>query len=182
MLVLREYSSKAAAAASFTSLLTPRLKPSNMVPDIARLGANSPEAVKVEKDLLDASASTEHVGRRPSTSSGRDAKRISESRPFIAVRYPSQLHGHCCGHGRGHAWRCLHFRWLDWYRELRLCRSSGWKMDSISCLVCTSLDDDDAHIPLSKSGPLSKNNITSTHTNHLHLHLHRYVLPYLSLG
>lgn len=57
-----------------------------MVPGIAHTDPTSPvkvemkAEVKAEQALLDASASasTEYIGRRPSTSSGRDTKRLSE--------------------------------------------------------------------------------------------------------
>lgn len=52
-----------------------------MAPDISRIDTSSPdsqassEAERLEKSLLDASATTEYIGRRPSTS-GRDSKRL----------------------------------------------------------------------------------------------------------
>lgn len=49
---------------------------------------SSPEGEKLEQSLLDASATADYIGRRPS-SSGRDTKRISQSpNIFTLFRVP----------------------------------------------------------------------------------------------
>lgn len=69
--------------------------PLAMAPDISRIGdsqspassgSRSPEAEQMERSLLDATDSTDYVGRRPSAS-GRDTKRISMS-PIYCNRTP----------------------------------------------------------------------------------------------
>lgn len=61
-----------------------RISAHPMAPDIARLGSISPEGERMEKSLLDASATAEYIGRRPSMS-GRDTKRVRESSPNFYI-------------------------------------------------------------------------------------------------
>jgi hypothetical protein len=68
-----------------------------MVPDIARLASSasasrsvSPKADEMEQSLLDASAMTDYIGRRPSTS-GRDTKRTREYIPNLPTYLPTYL-------------------------------------------------------------------------------------------